>query len=324
MIISRIFAIREIPVAIALFVVLVITGIANPAVLSASGALDIFLGVTIVAILAVGQSFVIVMKHIDLSTGSVIGFTAWLIGNSSVQGHGLMYCLALALFVGLSVGALNGFLVAYMRLPSLVVTLATLYIVRGLFNQIAAGNTIVEEGVPHAVSYIGRNSFLNIPYMFWIALFLVFIAGNVMHRMRAARDLYAMGSNAAAAQLVGIPVARRTFIAFLTTGAISGLAGAVLLSRFNAADANSGLGLELNVIAACVVGGVAIAGGVGTVYGALIGALLLQSITQALGALGVSQFWQQAVNGTLLILAISLDRYLTTRVKTTTILRVKS
>jgi rhamnose transport system permease protein len=126
-----------------------------------------------------------------------------------------------------------------------------------------------------------------------------------------------------AAELGGIPVARRVFLAFLATGAVSGLAGAVLLARFNTAAANSGNGLELSVVAACVVGGVAIAGGVGTVYGAVIGAVLLQAITMALGALGVPQFWQLAVNGTLLIAAISLDRYLSTRVKPTSIMGAK-
>jgi rhamnose transport system permease protein len=145
-----------------------------------------------------------------------------------------------------------------------------------------------------------------------------------MHRVRSARDLYAIGSNLSAAKLAGIPVAKRVFSAFLANGLLASFGGIILLSRFNAADTNSGMGLELNVIAACVVGGVAMAGGVGTVYGALIGAVLLQSITMALGALGVGQFWQLAVNGLLLILAISLDRYLTLRVKPTTIMRVQN
>jgi rhamnose transport system permease protein len=321
--INKFFAVREVPVFIALVIVFIVTSIANPAILSRSGALDIFLGVTVVAFLAVGQSLVIVMKYIDLSISSTIGFSAWLIGKSTADGHSLTYCLILITIMGLTVGATNGFLVGYMKLPSLVVTLSTMYIVRGIFSQISSGRTIIESEVPSAVSFIGRNSLFGIPYMFIIALLLVIVAGQVMRRLRAARDLYAIGSNMPAAQLAGIPVAKRTFWAFVINSLIASTGGIILLSRFNAADTNSGLGLELNVIAACVVGGVAIAGGIGTTYGALIGALLLQSITQALGALGVSQFWQQAVNGTLLILAISLDRYLSLRVKPSTILRVK-
>ena len=321
--INKFFAIREIPVFIALVIVLGVTAIANPAIVSRSGALDIFLGVSVVAFLAVGQTLIIAMKHVDLSIGSIIGFSAWTIGKATADGHGLLYCFALILTIGVVVGAVNGYLVAYMKLPSLVVTLATMYISRGVFAQISSGRTIVASEVPKPISFIGLNSLGFVPYMFVIVIALVLISGNIMHRLRPARDLYAIGSNLPAAGLAGIPVAKRTFVAFLMNGVLASLGGVILLSRFNAADTNSGMGLELNVIAACVVGGVAMAGGVGTVYGALIGATLLQSITLALGALGVGQFWQQAVNGLLLILAISLDRYLSLRVKPTTILRVK-
>jgi len=320
----RLLNVRELPVLVALLIVLVVTGIANPQFVGKSGAQDLFLGVAVIATLSVGQTFVITMRHVDLSVGSTAGFTAYMIGRESGNHHGLITCLLIALAIGLLVGACNGFMVAYLKLPSLVVTLSSLWIVRGIFNQIVGGITITDNQVPGSLGYLGRHSFLNVPYIFIIAVILVLVASFFMRSTRSARDLYAMGSNPPASTLVGIPVARRTFFAFLACGAVSGLGGAVLLARFHSADSNSGLGLELNVIAACVVGGVAIAGGVGTPYGALIGALLLQSITLALGALGVSQFWQLAVNGTLLISAISLDRYLSSRVKQTRILRVGS
>jgi len=323
-VVSKIFAIREIPVAIALALVLGVTAIANPAIISRSGALDIFLGVSVVAFLTVGQTLVIAMKHVDLSVGSTIGFSAWVIGKMTADGHSLFYTLFVVLVIGLVIGALNGYLVAYLELPSLVVTLATMYIVRGVFSQISSGRTIIASEVPKPISFIGLNSLFITPYMFVVVVVLVLVAGNIMHRARSARDLYAIGSNLPAAKLAGIPVPKRVFSAFLVNGLLASFGGIILLSRFNAADTNSGLGLELNVIAACVVGGVAIAGGVGTVYGALLGAILLQSITMALGALGVGQFWQLAVNGLLLILAISLDRYLTLRVKPSTIMRVKN
>jgi rhamnose transport system permease protein len=311
---------RELPVFFALAIVYFGTGFANPQFFTATVMNDIFLGVAIVAVLAVAQTFVLVMKHIDLSVGSVIGFTAFMIGDLSSQGYPLIVVLSAALFIGAAVGALNGYLVAYLRLPSLVVTLATMYVVRGIFNEVAKGQTIVESEVPVELNWLGLNRFFGVPYLFIIGIILMLIAGFVMHRVKAARDLYAIGSNAAAAELVGIPVNRRVFLAFLATGAISGLAGAVMLARFNSASTNSGLGLELVVIAACVVGGVTIAGGAGTVYGAVIGAILLQEILLAIGALGIPQFWQLAVNGTLIIAAIGLDRYLSTRVKSTSIM----
>jgi rhamnose transport system permease protein len=321
--VSKFFKVRELPVFLALVIVVLITGSANPQFFTLSGFQDVTLGVAVVAVLAVAQTLVIVMKHIDLSVGSTIGFSAYLIGDASSKGHGFWYCMGLALALGLAVGAANGFMVAYLKLPSLVVTLGTLYIVRGVFNEVAAGNTITEDMVPGPINFIGLNTFFGIPYLFLVAFILMLIVGFVMRRTRSARDLYAIGSNLLAAELGGIPVARRVFLAFLATGAVSGLAGAILLARFNTAAANSGNGLELSVVAACVVGGVAIAGGVGTVYGALIGAVLLQAITMALGALGIPQFWQLAVNGTLLIAAISLDRYLSTRVKPTSIMGAK-
>jgi rhamnose transport system permease protein len=318
--IQRGLRVRELPVFIFLVLVAIITGLANPAFFTLSGLQDVLLGVAVVGTLAVAQSLVIVMKHIDLSVGSTIGFTAYILGASSSWGHDVWWGLGMALGVGLAVGAANGFMVAYLKLPSLVVTLATLYIVRGVFNEIASGDTITEDRVPEAINFLGLNTFFGLPLIYLIGFALMLVVGFLMKRMRSARDLYAIGSNLPAAELVGIPVARRVFLAFLATGAISGLAGVLLLARFNTAAANSGLGLELNVVAACVVGGVAIAGGIGTVYGAMIGAVLLQTITLALGALGVPQFWQQAVNGILLIAAISLDRYLSSRVKPTSIM----
>lgn len=311
---------REAPVLLAFFVVFIGTGLINPRFFDPSVIYDILFGVAIVAILAIAQTFVIVMRHIDLSVGSVIGFTSFLIGDLSSKGFSLGAVLLVALLVGGLVGAVNGFLVAYLGLPSLVVTLATMYIVRGIFNQVGAGQTVVESMVPKEISWLGLNRIFGIPYLFIVVVVLMIVAGVIMQKVRAARDLYAIGSNPAAAELVGIPVRRRVFLAFVATGSLSGLAGAIMLARFSSASTQSGLGLELLVIAACVVGGVSIAGGSGSVFGAVIGALLLQEILLAIGALGIPQFWQLAVNGALIIGAIGLDRYLSTRVKTSTIM----
>lgn len=317
---SNLLKAREMPVFIAIAIVIVMTGIAKPTFFSTTGVVDILLGVSIVAILAVGQTFVIVMRHIDLSVGSLIGFTSFVIGDLYDKGYGTSGALLAALAIGVAVGAINGFLVAYLRLPSLVVTLGSLYIVRGIFSEYAFGRTVTAAMVPPEIAFLGFNRLFGIPYLFLLGLALVIISGFVMKRVRAARDLYAIGSNPQAAELAGIPVSRRVFGAFVLNGAIAGLAGAVMLGRFNAANANSALALELVVVAACVVGGVTIAGGSGTVWGAFLGAILLQSITRAIGALGIPQFWQQAFNGALIILAIAFDRYLNSRVKATTIM----
>lgn len=320
----RAFRIREIPVLLGLVIVFVGTGLLNPIFFTESVVNDILFGVSIVAILAIAQTFVIVMRHIDLSVGSVIGFTSFLIGDLSGQGFSLAAVLTVSLLVGALVGALNGFLVAYLGLPSLVVTLATLYIVRGVFNEVGKGKTVVESMVPAELNWLGLNRFFGVSYLFIVVFVLMIIAGVIMHKARSARDLYAIGSNVSAASLVGIPVERRVFLAFIATGAISGLAGAIMLARFNSASTQSGLGIELLVVAACVVGGVSIAGGTGSVFGAVIGAVLLQTILMSIGALGIPQFWQLAVNGALIIGAIGLDRYLSTRVKSTNVMGASS
>ncbi len=314
----NVFKAREMPVFAAIVIVVLITGVVKPSFFSATGVIDILLGVSIVAILAVGQTFVIVMRHIDLSVGSLIGFTSFVIGDLYDKGYPTLVTLAAALGIGVLVGAINGFLVAYLKLPSLVVTLGSLYIVRGVFSEYAFGRTITAAMVPPEVSWIGLNRLGGIPYLFLIGLVLVIVAGFAMRRFRSGRDLYAIGSN-----LAGSPVAKRVFSAFVINGAIAGLAGAVMLGRYSAANTNSGIALELIVVAACVVGGVTIAGGSGSVWGAFFGAILLQTITRAIGALGIPQFWQQAFNGGLIILAIAFDKYLNSRVKSTTIMGSK-
>ncbi len=305
---SRAIRLRELPVAIVLIVMLAVTGIANHGFLSRQGIRDILVGVSVVALLAIGETFVIVMRHVDLSVGSTVGLTAFFIGRGLAHGRSLPWLILSGIAIGVAIGTVNGALVAYMKLPSLVVTLGSLYVVRGLSNQFASGSVITADKLPQSLRSFGSGSTAAVPNLFWLVLVIAIISSVGMRSLRSARDLYAIGSNPTAASLVGIPTARRTLAGFMLCGAVAGLAGTLLLARFSAADANSGLGIELNVVAACVVGGVAIAGGTGTAVGAVIGALLLQSITLALGALGVNQFWQQAVNGLLLIAAIGLDR----------------
>jgi len=159
--VSKLFRVREVPVFLGLIIVVLITGTANPAFFTLSGFQDVTLGVAVIAVLAIAQTLVIVMKHIDLSVGSTIGFSAFLIGDASSKGHGFWYCMGLALALGLAVGAANGFMVGYLKLPSLVVTLGTLYIVKGIFNEVAGGTTITADMVPGPISFLGLNTFLG-------------------------------------------------------------------------------------------------------------------------------------------------------------------
>jgi rhamnose transport system permease protein len=312
---SSLLRIREVPIFLALLALMIVTILLNPAFIEGDGLSAILTEAALIGFLAAGQTNLIIMRHIDLSVGSTAGLSSFLVGNYAMNNGGVSFPLALAIAggVGLVVGVVNGSLVAFLKLPSLVVTIATLYIVRGIFNYLAGGITVTADQLPGYFATLGSGSFLGIPFLFWIAIVAAVLVTLALKLTRWGRDLYSIGSNPAAAMRVGIPVARREFGAFVLNGVIAGLAGLVLLARFSFADATAGLGIELFVVAACVIGGVAIAGGVGTAVGALIGAVLLQTITFALGALGVSQFWQQAVAGALLVIAIAFDRIVAMR-----------
>lgn len=308
--IAKAMRIREIPIFLALVLLLIVTAAFNPTFLNGDGMSAILTEAALIAFLAAGQANLIIMRHIDLSVSSTAGLVSFLVGNYSMNNAGVSFFTAvgIAVAVGLAVGVVNGALVAYLKLPSLVVTIATLYVVRGIFNYLAGGITVTADSLPGYFAEIGSGAILGIPMLFVIAAALAVAMTLVLRYTRWGRDLYAIGSNPQAASRVGIPVAHREFAAFALNGVIAGLAGLMLLARFSFADATAGIGIELYVVAACVIGGVAIAGGVGTAVGAMIGAVLLQTITFTLGALGVSQFWQQAVAGALLVIAIAFDR----------------
>jgi rhamnose transport system permease protein len=305
---SRLLHARELPVTVVLVLVLVVTSAFNPRFLSHQGRIDLMISISVIALLAAGETFVIVMKHVDLSVGSTLGFAGYVAAVTAGPHGNILLVVLIACAVGLAVGIVNGLLVASLRLPSLVVTLGTLYVVQGLLAVTAKSKQITTDQVPPRIVDFGEKALLGVPYLMWVSLVVALVGGWFMHTRRAGRDLYAIGSNGPAAVLVGIPVRRREVMAFAISGTCAGLAGVLFLARFGGVDANAGLGYELPVIAACVVGGVSIAGGNGTVFGAFVGAALLLSIGGALSALDVPEFWQQAVNGTLLLLAITADR----------------
>jgi rhamnose transport system permease protein len=311
---SALLGSRELPVGLALVVVLGGTALVNHNFLSTQGRTDLLIAASMTALMAVGETFVLVMRNVDLSVGSVLGLAAYLSG-SAVRGDrgGLALALAVGLLVGIGAGLVNGALVASLRLPPLVVTLGTLYVFQGLQALLTGGTRINADELPPSVVAFGVDRVLGLPWLMWVAVVATALAGWFLRTRRTGRDLYAVGSNPPAALVVGIPVARRTVVAYAVSGACAGLAGVLYLARFGGVDANAGVGYELPVIAACVVGGVNIFGGVGSPVGAFLGALLLTSIAVSLSALGVPEFWQQAINGLLLLVAITADRLVTLR-----------
>ena len=313
---ETIFRFRELGIVLALVIVVVATTIDNHLFLSATSIQQLLSGAAIIALLAIGETIVIITRNVDLSIGSVLGISAYAVGvvyrDHPHAPMAVVFLVALA--IGLACGIVNGAIVTVARVPSLVVTLGTLYIIRGIDGAWAGGNQVNASMLPESFNKIGYGTVLGIPYLGIIAIVAVAIATYAMRTFRTARDFYAIGSDPAAARLAGIPVGPRVFLAFVLSGAIAGVAGAIWLSYFGSVDAIAGVGYEFQVIAAVVVGGVAIFGGSGTVLGAALGALLLNTIDSALIVLNVSSAWSFAIAGALLLAAIALDRLLSVRI----------
>ena len=313
---EAIFRFRELGIVLALALVVGVTTIHNSNFLSSTSIQQLLSGAAIIAMLAIGETIVIITRNVDLSIGSILGISAYAVGVT-FENHPhiwIPFVFLIGLAIGVACGIVNGAITTIARVPSLVVTLGTLYVIRGIDARWAGGHQVGAASLPNSFTNIGYGTFLGIPYLGYAAIIAVAIATYAMRTFRTSRDFYAIGSNPDAARLAGIPVDRRVFLAFVLSGGIAGVAGAFWLSLYGSVDAIAGQGYEFQVIAAVVVGGVAIFGGSGTVLGAALGALLLNTIDSALVVLNVSSSWSSAIAGALLLGAIALDRLVAVRI----------
>ena len=315
---ERVFRIREFGIIAVLVVFVVITTSIQPSFLNQQNLQFLLINTTVYALLALGETMVVVSRNVDLSIGSILGLSAYV--SASTFGHHpgipLPLVFLIGLGIGLACGMANGLMVAVGRVPSLVVTLATLYIIRGIDILIVGGNEVTAQTLPNSFTDIPRATVAGIPYLAIAIAVVIAIGAYYMRAFRSGRELYAIGSNPEAARLAAIPVGRRIFTAFTASGAIAGVAGVLWAAQYQTVDSTAGTGYELTVISAVVVGGVAIFGGSGSAVGAAVGALLLSSINSALNVLGFPQLWLEAISGFLLLLAITLDRIISVRLMT--------
>ena len=312
---ERVFRIRESGIVVVLAVFVAITAAVQPRFLSATNIQFVLVDTTVFALLALGETMVVISRNVDLSIGSVLGLSAYASANlfGTHPGIPIPVVFLAGLGIGLACGLANGIMVAAGRVPSLVVTLATLYIIRGIDILLFSGKQVVESTLPNAFLQIPRSTIGGIPDVAIAVAVVIGIGAYYLRTYRSGRELYAIGSNPEAARLAGIPVGRRVFTAFAISGGIAGVAGVLWAAQYGTIDSSAGTGYELQAISAVVVGGVAIFGGSGSVIGAALGALLLSTITTALYVLGISPFWDQAIWGFLLIVAIALDKTITVR-----------
>lgn len=278
---------------------------ATPLFLQGSNLLNIMLTAAVVALVAAGQTYVIILAEIDLSVGALLGFSA-IITASVMADHGPVAGLAAGLVVGAGAGAINGLLVTKTRMPSFIATLATMSIYAGLTLQFSQGNPI--KVTSEAFLFLGQGHLLGIPTPIWIMVAAALLFGYILARTRYGRELYATGDNEDAARLAGISTARVKIMAFMVSGILAAIAGFILTARLGTAQPTAGTGLELSAIAAVIIGGTSLAGGRGALLGTFVGAILLAMIDNGLNLLNVSPFLQGVVKGAVILFAVYIDR----------------
>ncbi|MCM2403390.1 ABC transporter permease [Rhizobium sp. S153] len=267
---------------------------------------NIFNDTSILIILALGQMTVILTKSIDLSVAANLAFTGMAVAmlDAAYPGLPLALLIVLAVVIGAALGAINGFLVWLLQIPPIVVTLGTLTIYRGMAFVLSGGSWVNAHQMTPDFLNLPRLVVLGLPILSWVSIAIVFLIWFVLTRTPFGRSTYAAGGNPTAAVYAGIDIGRARFLAFVVSGALAGLAGYLWVSRYAVAYVDIAAGFELDSVAANVIGGVSIAGGIGTVVGTVLGALFLGVIKNALPVIGISPFAQMAISGIVIVLAV--------------------
>jgi len=306
---TRLLRMRELWLFAAIVVMIGLIEMRAPGFGAPGNLAGIFNNTAILIILALGQMVGILTRSIDLSMASNLALSGMVVAliNAAYPQIPVPVLMGMAAACGLALGALNGFLVWKLDIPSIVVTLGTLTIFRGSNFLVAGGQWVNADELSPAFIAMTRTELLGMPVLSWSAVIIALLFFVLMTRLPLGRSLYAIGVNPTASVYAGIDVGRTKFLAFCISGLVSGFCGYLWVSRYVIASVETANGYELTIIAACVIGGISIAGGVGTVGGALLGAVFLGVITSALPVINVSPFWQMAISGTAIILAVVLN-----------------
>ena len=301
------FTSREVQLAGA--IVLLIAGIAwrFPAFIAPQNLANVFNDTAPLIILALGQMVVILTKCIDLSVAATLALCGMVAALLNGMGVPLPLIIAAAIGLGAVLGAINGGLVWKLQIPPIVVTLGTMTIYRGIIFLISDGKWINAHEMTDGFKSLPRIVFLGLPVMGWIAFAMIAVFAVLLVLTPLGRSFFAVGGNPHAAVYTGLNVGRTQFWAFVISGALAGLVGYLWAARYAVAYVDIAGGFELDVVAACVIGGISIAGGIGSVGGAVLGALFLGVVKNALPVIGISPFWQLAISGTAILLAVAFN-----------------
>jgi rhamnose transport system permease protein len=300
---------REALLAVIIAVLVAGVGLRAPAFVTPSSLLGIMADTSFLFMLTLAQTAVLLTRGIDLSVAANLALTGMVVAlaNHAAPGVPIAAIVALAIVFGAALGLINAALIAGLGIPPIVVTLGTLAVYRGLIFVIAHGAWLTSKDMSPAFLAVPKAELLGLSSLIWIALLVSIGAWIFLGHTAAGRALYAVGGNPVAARYCGIDLRRQQVTVYTVSGAVSGLCGYLWVSRYGIAYSDIALGYELTVIAACVIGGVSIAGGVGSVPGALLGALFLGVIVNALPVINVSPFWQMAISGAVILAAVIVN-----------------
>lgn len=300
---------REVQLALLIVLLVLLVGWRSPVFLTLGSLSSLLTDSTLLIMLALTQMFVIITRGIDLSVASNLALSGMLSALLAVQHPQLPLALVIlaALGIGLLLGLINGYLIGYLDLPPIVVTLGTMSVYRGLVFVLSGGAWVSSHQMPAAFIDFPLTRLLGVTHLVWIAATAIVLTCYLARYTRFGRDLYAIGNQPQAARYVGIATARRLLWTYGLSGLMAGLCGYLWVARYAVAYSEIAYGFEFTVIAACVIGGISIAGGAGTVGGAVLGALFLAVINNALPIVKVSPFWQSALTGIVILTAVLLN-----------------
>lgn len=307
--IKRLLKHREALLAAVILLMIAAIGSRVPSFVSPGNLVEIFNDTAILIILALGQMMVLLTKGIDLSMAANLALTGMIVALLNFQHPELPVwaLMLLATACGLVMGMVNGLLVWKLGIPAIVVTLGTMSIYRGIIFLLSNGGWINSHQMSDSFLALPRFALLGLPVLSWCAIAAVIVVSYFLRFSRTGRALYTAGGNATAAYYTGINAGKMQFISFCLSGALAGFCGYLWISRFAVAYVDVANGFELQVVAACVIGGISTMGGIGRVLGCLCGALFLGVINNALPVIGISPFWQMAISGAVIVIAVLLN-----------------
>ncbi|ALB61167.1 Predicted L-rhamnose ABC transporter,transmembrane component 2 [Cronobacter condimenti 1330] len=300
---------REALLGLVIALMLLVIGSRVPSFLAPANLVEMFNDTSILIILALGQMMVLLTKGIDLSMAANLALTGMIVAliNAHHPDIPVALLLALATLLGLLMGVINGLLVWKLGIPAIVVTLGTMSVYRGIIFLLSDGAWVNAHQMSADFLGLPRLPVLGLPLLGWCAIAVLLLVSYFLRYSRTGRALYTAGGNATAAYYTGINAGKMQFISFCLSGALAGFCGYLWISRFAMAYVDVANGFELQIVAACVIGGISTMGGIGRVAGCLLGALFLGVINNALPVVGVSPFWQMAVSGVVIVVAVLLN-----------------